>query len=41
MTAEARRRALEMLANEAKLEASNADTLAFLADIAEPATGDY
>lgn len=41
MTAEARRRALEMLANEAKLEASNADTLAFLADIAEPETGDY
>jgi hypothetical protein len=41
MTAEARRRALEMLANEAKLEANNADTLAFLADIGEPEAGGY
>jgi uncharacterized ParB-like nuclease family protein len=38
---EATRRALEMLANEAKLAASNADTLAFMADIAEPDGGDY
>jgi len=35
------RRALEMVVNEDKLAASNADTLAFLADIAEPDTGDY
>lgn len=38
---EATRRALEMLANEAKLAANNADTLEFLADIAEPDDGDY
>ena len=38
---EATRRALELLANEAKLAASNADTLEFLADIAEPDCGDY
>jgi uncharacterized ParB-like nuclease family protein len=36
MTPEERRRTLEILANEAKLEAGNADTLAFLADIADP-----
>lgn len=35
-TTEAMTRALEMLANEAKLAARNADTLAFLADIADP-----
>jgi len=40
-TPAAMRRALEMLADEAKLAANNADTLAFLADIAEPDTGDY
>lgn len=38
---EATRRALEMLANEAKLAASNADTLEFLAEIAEPDTGEF
>jgi uncharacterized ParB-like nuclease family protein len=38
---EATRRALEMLANEAKLAANNADTLEFLADIAEPTTEDF
>lgn len=36
MTPREKRRTLEILANEAKLEASNADTLAFLADIADP-----
>lgn len=40
-TPEVSRRAFEMLANEAKLAASNADTLAFLSDIAEPDSGDY
>ena len=35
-TPEAMTRALEMLANEAKLAVRNADTLAFLADIADP-----
>lgn len=38
---EATRRALAMLANEAKQAASNADTLDFLAEIAEPAIGDF
>lgn len=38
---EATRRALEMLANEAKLAASNADALDFLAEIAEPVTADF
>jgi hypothetical protein len=38
---EATRRALEMLANEAKLAANNADTLAFMAEIAEPDTGEF
>lgn len=38
---EATRRALAMLANEAKLAASNADTLAFLAEIAEPDSGEF
>lgn len=41
LTPAAAARALEMLANEAKLAATNADTLAFLADIAEPDTGDF
>lgn len=40
-TAEVLKRALEMLANEAKLAVRNADTLAFLADIAEPDSGDF
>lgn len=35
------RRALEMMANEAKLAAGNADTLAFLAEIAEPSSDDF
>jgi len=35
------RRAFEMLANEAKLSACNADTLEFLAAIADPGNGDY
>lgn len=35
------RRALEMLANEAKLAASNKGTLAFLTDIAEPGSEDF
>jgi ParB-like chromosome segregation protein Spo0J len=34
-------RAMEMLANEARLAARNADTLEFLADIAEPDCDDY
>lgn len=38
---EATRRALAMLANEAKLAASNADTLAFMAEIAEPDSGEF
>lgn len=38
---EATRRALAMLANEAKLAARNADTLEFLAEIAEPDNGEF
>ncbi|KRE92459.1 hypothetical protein ASG87_00640 [Frateuria sp. Soil773] len=38
---EATRRALAMLANEAKLAASNADALDFLTEIAEPDSGEF
>lgn len=40
-TPEATRRALAMLANEAKLAANNADTLAFLAEIADTDGKDF
>lgn len=40
-TPAAMKRALEMLANEAKLMASNADTLEFLAAITEPDASDF